>query len=112
MTTRDELHSLVDHLSDDAAAAALSYVRQLARDQNSHTPTAQERLARRMGPSTVAGTAFVAQPPADLAALAAQQGVRPVTRFEDLLTDIWPEDEDIDDFIATLRQWRHEGDNA
>lgn len=112
MTTRDELHTLVDHLSDDAAAAALAYVRQLTQDPHGHAPTAQDRLAQRMGPSAVAGTAFVTQPPPDLATLAAQQGVRPVTRFEDLLADIWPEEEDVDAFIATLRQWRHEGDHA
>jgi hypothetical protein len=41
-------------------------------------------------------------------ALAEQQGVKPVERFEDLLGDFWPEDESIDDFIAAVRQWRAE----
>jgi hypothetical protein len=108
MTAREELHALVDRLSDDAAAAALAYVRHLVQVPQSGPPTAQERLTRRMGPSAITGAAFFAQPPADLATLAAQQGVRPVATFEDLLVDIWPEDEDIDEFIATLRRWRHE----
>ena len=112
MTARDELHTLVDRLSDDAAAAALAYVRHLVQEPQSGPPTAQDRLARRMGPSAVTGAAFFAQPPADLATLAAQQGVRPVARFEDLLVDIWPEDEDIDEFIATLRRWRREDAHA
>lgn len=112
MTTRDELHTLVDRLSDDAAVAALAYVRQLTQHPRDHIPTAQERLARRMGPSEVKGAAFFTQPPADLATLAARQGVRPVTNFGNLLTDIWPADEDIDVFIATLRRWRHEGDEG
>ena len=112
MTAREELHTLVDRLFDDAAATALAYVRHLVQEPQSGPPTAQDRLARRMGPSAVKGAAFCAQPPADLATLAAQQGVRPVTRFEDLLVDLWPEDEDIDAFIVTLRRWRHEDARA
>jgi hypothetical protein len=106
MTARDALHTLVDRLSDDAATAALAYVRRLVQEPQSGAPISQDRLARRMGPSAVTGAAFFAQPPADLATLAAQQGVRPVAKFEDLLVDVWPEDEDIDEFIATLRRWR------
>ena len=87
-------------------------MRHLVQEPQSGPPTAQDRLARRMGPSAVTGAAFFAQPPADLATLAAQQGVRPVAKFEDLLVDIWPEDEDIDEFIATLRRWRREDAHA
>jgi hypothetical protein len=47
--------------------------------------------------------------PEDLTALARDQGVKPVERFEDLLGDFWPEDEDVDDFIAARRQWQWEG---
>jgi hypothetical protein len=49
------------------------------------------------------------EPTPSIDELAAQQGVRPVERFEDLLGDFWPEDESIDDFIATVRRWRREG---
>lgn len=108
MTTRDELHTLVDHLSDDDIVAALAYVRQLAERPHGSAATAQERLAQRMRPSVVTGAQFVAQSPADLTTLATQQGVRPVASFDNLLTDIWPQDEDIDTFDATLRRWRHE----
>ncbi len=37
-----------------------------------------------------------------------QQGASPVTDFDSLLGDFWPEDESADDFIATVRRWRHE----
>ena len=40
--------------------------------------------------------------------LAAEQGVSPVTDFDELLGDFWPEDERVEDFIATLREWRRE----
>ena len=46
---------------------------------------------------------------AELAALTARQGVKPVSDFEELLGDFWPEDESADDFIAATRAWRREG---
>ncbi len=44
-------------------------------------------------------------------ALAKQQGVKPLD-FDSLRAkaDFWPEDESIDDFIATVRRWRDEED--
>ncbi len=41
--------------------------------------------------------------------LAEAQGVKPMS-WEQLkaMGDLWPEDESIDDFIATLREWRNE----
>jgi hypothetical protein len=41
--------------------------------------------------------------------LARQQGAPIAARFEDLQGDFWPEDESIDEFLATLREWRREG---
>jgi hypothetical protein len=45
---------------------------------------------------------------ARLQRLAAEQGVGPVTRFEDLLGDFWPVDESMEEFLATLRAWRQD----
>jgi hypothetical protein len=41
--------------------------------------------------------------------LAEEQGVKPMS-WEQLkaMGDLWPEDESIDDFLATLRKWRNE----
>ncbi len=44
----------------------------------------------------------------DLDALAEEQGVTPVTDFEDLLGDSWPEGERVEDFIAAATEGRHE----
>jgi hypothetical protein len=41
--------------------------------------------------------------------LAAQQGVTPVDDFETLLGAQLPEDESAEDFAASLREWRREG---
>ena len=41
--------------------------------------------------------------------LAAQQGVTPVDDFETLLGARLPEDESAEDFTASLREWRREG---
>lgn len=45
-----------------------------------------------------------------LADLIARQGAKPVTRIEDLKADFWPEEESIDEFVRTIRQWRCEGE--
>ena len=47
---------------------------------------------------------------ARLQELAEKQGVKPLD-FDALLAkpSFWPEDESIDDFIATVRNWRSEG---
>jgi len=34
------------------------------------------------------------------------QGTIPTTDARELLGDFWPEEEDIDDFLAALREWR------
>ncbi len=45
---------------------------------------------------------------ARLQRLAAEQGVEPATRFEDLLGDFWPEDESMEEFLETLSSWRQD----
>lgn len=44
----------------------------------------------------------------NLDSLALQQGVQESTSVEGLKGDFWPADEDMDEFVATLRQWRSE----
>jgi hypothetical protein len=43
-------------------------------------------------------------------ALARRQGVKPLN-FAELMAmaEAWPEEEDVDEFIAAVRQWRDEG---
>jgi len=40
--------------------------------------------------------------------LAEAQGVGAIEDLDDLKGDFWPDDEAIDDFIKTVREWRHE----
>jgi hypothetical protein len=44
----------------------------------------------------------------DINALAVQQGVPDSTSLADLQGDFWPADEEMDEFISALRQWRRE----
>jgi hypothetical protein len=115
---REELHRLVEELPESEVPTARRVLEALSALQSVSTPTTPEddeaadassELARRMGPSLVPGRVFFSQERPDLDTLAAQQGVRPVTNFDDLLGDFWPEDETADDFIAAVRQWRREG---
>jgi len=46
---------------------------------------------------------------ATVAELAAAQGVQPVEQLAEVWGDFWPEEESVDDFINTVRQWRREG---
>jgi hypothetical protein len=47
-------------------------------------------------------------PSPDLITLAANQQVKAITNFDDLLGDFWPDDETPDDFIAAVREWRRD----
>ena len=41
--------------------------------------------------------------------LAAQHGVKPISDTETLRgKDIWPEEDDIDEFVETIQRWRRE----
>jgi len=38
------------------------------------------------------------------------QGIKPMTKEKlDAMAGVWPEDENIDDFISAVQQWRSEG---
>lgn len=42
--------------------------------------------------------------------LVAEQGTRPLN-FQEMLGDFWPKEESTDEFLATLREWRSEGEH-
>ena len=50
--------------------------------------------------------------PPDLQTLADEQGVEAADDFDSLLGDFWPEDEDPDEFLVALREWRRESQDA
>ena len=112
MSAKEELYDLVDQLGEEQAREVLVYLRHFLHEPAMVDGTAMARLTKRMAPQGVAGSTFFAQQQTDLTTLAAQQGVPPVTNFDDLLGDFWPEDETADDFIAAVRRWRHEGGYA
>lgn len=43
----------------------------------------------------------------DIETLAREQGIQPVASIEGLAADFWPE-EDLDEFVTTVRKWRDE----
>ncbi len=44
----------------------------------------------------------------DVAEMAAEQGVEPIADAKNLLGNFWPEDESIDEMLATIRAWRQD----
>jgi hypothetical protein len=111
MSTKVELHNLVDQLREQDAVEVLAYLRQLHANGGA-IGEAVTSGSGNAGATAVPGRAFFAQPRSNLATLAAEQGVRPVADFDELLGDFWPEDETPDEFAAAVRQWRREGGHA
>ena len=110
MSIKDDLHTLVDRLDDDDAEVALSYLREILDAESTASEPRRKSLDERMGPPIVSGREFFAEKPRpDVMELAREQGVLPISSFDDLLGDFWPEDESVDEFIETVRRWRREG---
>ncbi len=111
MALRDDLHSLVDALSDEQAPAALTYLRRLA---DAPSLTSHDALSARMGPATISGHDFMTRPSLSLADLATAQGVRPIASVDALTTDLWPADpaQDPDLVVQARRAWRQADGHA
>jgi hypothetical protein len=62
---------------------------------------------KRLHPPPVAPDGF--EDDIDIWRLAKEQGVEPVRDISSLYGDFWPEDESMEEFLATLRRWRQEG---
>jgi hypothetical protein len=90
MTVRDDLVQLLNELPDEDLPATLQALRSRA--------------------SIPAGSSSSFFQVATLAELAAQQQVRPIDDPDRLRGDFWPENESIDDLLATLRSWRRDGE--
>lgn len=77
------------------------------------TPTLDQVLqdAQRLPLEDRRALATLIKPPKPLAEIAAEQGVKPFDYEEarGAAAGIWPEEDDIDEFVATLRAWRNEG---
>jgi hypothetical protein len=113
MTAKEELHRVVDELSDESARTALAYVRALLEYLRlSGEQVAGDPLTWRMGSLLVPGRDFFAEATAESSVLAVQQGVEPVASLDDLAGDFWPEDESVDDFVEAVRRWRREDGSA
>lgn len=108
MSIKDDLHTLVDQLDDDQAVVALSYLRIILDAESAESEPRRKSLDERSGPLVVSGRELFAEKPrSDVMELAREQGVLPLSSFDDLLGEFWPEDESVDEFIAeswTLRR--------
>jgi hypothetical protein len=108
-STKEQLHRLVDRLSDERAEDALSCVRRLVEIDGEDEEGASAAPNRRPEPPLMSGHELMTQPKRSWEELAAEQGVKPIASIDDLGADFWPEDESIDEFIAAVREWRGHG---
>ena len=80
-------------------------VEQLSSDQQEQL---RQRLNRDAAESLAAAPHSFMDWKIDIEQLATEQGVPASCSIESLKGDFWPDNEDIDEFIATVRQWRKE----
>lgn len=108
MTIKEQLHELVERLTNEQTEEVLNYVMQCIDGAAADPASTSNALPHpRLGGVLISGADFNRMPKTDLATLIAQQGVKPVKDFESLLGDFWPDNED-EDFDEVLRQWRSE----
>jgi hypothetical protein len=62
MSTKEELHNLVDQLGDEQVQEVLAYLRRLLYEEEAPERTSMAELTQRMGPGAVSGHAFFGQP--------------------------------------------------
>lgn len=110
MSVKDDLHMLVDQLDDDEAVVALSYLLEILDNQSTASEPRRRSIDERIGPLVVSGHEFASMTdPRSLSEIAHEQGVEPIQDIDSLRADFWPEDESVDEFVATIREWRREG---
>lgn len=112
MTTREELHNLVDQLNEEPARQLLAYARWLLKEPPPSGDTATAHTDRTHMPPMTSSSAFFSESQDSLETLAMQQRVQPVSTLDELLGDFWPENETADEFIAAVRRWRSENEDA
>ena len=105
MAAREALRELVEDMADEDIAEVYEFAQMIANRRSS-----LQAIQLTHGPGIVmTGREFFSAPPKDAETLAREQGVKPIKSIDDLRGDFWPEDESVDDFVETIRQWRREG---
>ncbi len=110
MSVKEKLHTWIDRLDDAQAQEVLDLVAYPGKDGADAGAFVSDTSRSEL--PTIPARVFQAQIPKDLRALAIAQGIGPITNFDDLLGDFWPEDETADQFVAAVREWRRDGGHA
>ena len=64
------------------------------------------RQQREGEPDSTAAVPYAASGHPSLEQLMAEQGTGPITDVSVLHGDFWPEEESVEEFVATIREWR------
>jgi len=101
--TTEELVKIIEALPEEKQQEVRDFAEFIARKDRR-----QRRRSRRQTLQRTDATFWAPAPSVE--ALAAQQGVQPIREIEYLRgKDIWPEEDDIDEFIEAIHRWRQEG---
>lgn len=110
MTIKEELYQIIDDMEEEQAKEALTLLRRFTSQPNIRNGGKAAFWGNDRSPIIVSGKDFFTAKPKSIKELAEEQGVKPIRDIADLVADFWPEDESVDEFIATIRAWRHERD--
>lgn len=103
--TTEEMVKIIEALPGEKQQEVHDFVEFIARKERRQ----RRRFRRQPAPSSRTDATFWASPPT-VEALAVQQGVQPIRDIENLRgKNIWPEEDDIDEFVETIHRWRREG---
>lgn len=104
--TTEEIVKIIEALPEEQQQEVRDFAEFIGRkDRRQH-----RRIRRQsaLSPQRPDATFWASSP--SIEALAVQQGVQPISDIETLRgKNIWPEEDDIDEFVETIHRWRQEG---
>ena len=104
--TTEEIVKIIEALPEEKQREVRDFAEFITRKERRQSRRIRKQPAQS---SPRSDAAFWASAPS-VEALAAQQGVQPIKDTENLRgKNIWPEEDDIDEFVETIHQWRQEG---
>ena len=104
--TTEEIVKIIEALPEEQQQEVRDFAEFIGRKNRRQ----HRRIRRQPALSSQRPDAAFWAPSPSIETLAAQQGVQPIRDIENLRgKNIWPEEDDIDEFVETIHQWRREG---
>lgn len=104
--TTEEIIKLIEALPEEKQQEVRDFAEFIAQKERRQ----RRRIRKQPVLSSQRTDATFWAPSPSVEALATQQGVQPIREIENLRgKNIWPEEDDVDEFVETIQRWRQEG---